>query len=165
MPTIHDRPFYDQLIDNLSHISVPDSFTHRDVDLRTLYFDIFVYVGFNSEASTSIAAEIIGRDRSALSLTETVTSWITKRWREVHANEALIPAQGQPLDAFRKTLAQAYISIGVIEEFAVKCTTFISWDPLRNIIDIMEESIHDALTLRNLYLKNKITRRREGNSG
>lgn len=164
MPTIqNDNPFYDLLIDNLSHILVPDSFTHRDVDLQTLYVDIFKYVGFNSEASTSIATEII--DRSALSITETVTSWITKRWREVHANEALIPVQDQPLDAFRETLAQVYVSIGVVEEFAVKCTTFISWDPLRNLIDIMEESIRDALTLRNFYLKNKITRGREGNSG
>jgi len=91
MPTIqNDRPFYDQLIDNLSHISVPDSFTHRDVDLQTLYVDVFEYVRFNSEASTSIATEII--DSSALSVTETVTSW-TKRWREVHANGALIPVQ------------------------------------------------------------------------
>ena len=102
MPTIqNDRPFYDRLIDNLSHISVPDSFTHRDVDPQTLYFDIFEYVGFNSEASTSIATEIV--DRSALSLTETVTSWITKQWREVHANEALMTSHwiSSPFDRTR----------------------------------------------------------------
>jgi hypothetical protein len=55
----------------------------------------------------------------------------------------------------RWRVTQAYEAIGIVGDFAAKCAKYIEWDPLRNIIDIMEESIKDVLTLRKWYLKNK----------
>jgi hypothetical protein len=137
------------LVNDPSQIPVPNSFTHCDTDMSTQYFEILEYVGFNGEASHSIVALI--ESSQTLSLNETVKSWIRYRWREVHANELLM-AEVIPN---RCRVTQAYEAIGIVGDFAAKCAKYIEWDPLRNIIDIMEESIKDALTLRKWYLKNK----------
>jgi len=40
----------------------------------------------------------------------------------------------------KETIAQVYVSIGVLEEFAVQYVTLIIGDSLRNIIDLMKVS-------------------------
>lgn len=147
--------FYEHLLSNLSYIPVPVSFTERQIDPYTFYIDVLGFIGFNHEVSVSIASEV--QMNSAFSLIETVTEWITRRWRKLSGESDIGGEESvEGIDA-RKRVASTYESIGIVKEFAYNCTTFIFLDPLRNIIEIMAESIKDVITLRECYLNGLIT--------
>ena len=148
--------FYEHLLSNLSCIPVPVSFTERQVDPYIFYVDVLGFIGFNHEVSISIASEV--QTNSAFSLIETVTEWITRRWRKLSEESDIGGEESiEGIDA-RETVASIYESIGIVKEFAYNRTTFIFLDPFRNIIEIMVESIKDVTTLRECYLNGLITR-------
>ena len=154
--------FYEHLLSNLSCIPVPVSFTERQVDPYIFYVDVLGFIGFNREVSLSIASEV--QTNSAFSLIETVTEWIMRRWRKLSEESDIGGEESiEGIDA-RETVASIYESIGIVKEFAYNCTIFIFLDPLRNIIEIMVESIKDVTTLRECYLNGLITRGGDGKS-
>lgn len=148
--------FYEHLLSNLSCIPVPVSFTERQPDPYIFYVDVLEFIGFNREVSVSIANEV--QTNLSFSLIETVTEWITRHWRKLSEESDIGGEESiEAIDA-REMVASTYESIGIVKEFAYNCTTFIFLDPLRNIVEIMAESIKDVTTLRECYLNGLITR-------
>ena len=79
-----------------------------------------------------------------------------RRWRKLSEESDIGGEESiEGIDA-RGTVASIYESIGIVKEFAYNCIIFIFLDPLRNIIEIMMESIKDVITLWECYLNGLI---------
>jgi hypothetical protein len=78
---LEEFTFEDWLLDSLAVIKVPASFRERDVEAQLLYKDIFEYVGFIPDTSSTMAAEAVHNE--SVCLREFSTNFIQRSWREL----------------------------------------------------------------------------------
>ena len=138
-----------QLLGDLASIPVPPSFkTFSHVDPITFYTEMLSFVGFTPETAQAIAIQVESNGSS--SLTTTALEWL-----QTHSEGCSADLVGASYDALEK--ADVYSSSTnpseLIKEFASDCARFVIGDPLRNIMDIVAESIDDAVTLRDYHAK------------
>jgi hypothetical protein len=151
MPTTTENDFRTHLLVNLATIPVPASFRDRDVSMVVLYRDLCHFVGLNEETSQLIAERTV--DAQSLSITDIIEGCIKRRWRDVIANNA--NNDGEPMQ-FESRLAELYEQVGVVNSFAAKCAKYVVFDPLMHLLDILRDSMSDALTLRRQWISGAI---------
>lgn len=148
-----DPDFFEQLLSNLATIPVPPAFTIRDVDPLEFAVEVLEFVGFNTNVSNTLAISLTSS--TAMSLSKHVVEWMIRRWRELEAD--LCAADDHHARDDLAAVALKYESLGLVREFAHKCASCVIFDPLSSIIDIVEESIKDAITLRDCHLQGFIS--------